>query len=568
MLTHLSIKNFAIIEEVALDFKAGMTVFTGETGAGKSIIIDAVGLLAGGRGSSEFVRYGCKKCALEGHFKLTPQENLKELLAEKAIDCEDDVLIIQRDIYQTGRSVCRVNGSILTISDLKEISRFLIDIHGQSEHQELMNDENHLALLDQFGQDKIKKLLADYQLTYDHFKKLRKQYKDWQKNEQEYAQRVDMLSFQVQEIEKAKLEKNEDHLLEEEFKQLNNFQAIHDHLQEAYMAIQEEATGGLSQLGKAMEHLGEIESYASDYKNISETLSNLFFQVQELGSEVYHQLDLMEYDPNRLYEIEERLNLIYQLKRKYGESVEDILYYYQQAKKELTNLSGQGETIEDLAQELKTVRKTLIEKGEKLQAERVRLANTLEKEIHHQLKELYMEKVVFKVDFEEPTSEKPLGKANRNGLGSVKFLIATNPGEPLKPLAKVASGGELSRIMLAMKTIFSTSQAITSIIFDEVDTGVSGRVAQAIANKIYAVAVSSQVLCISHLPQVAAMADHHLYISKQVTHERTSTQVRLLEEEAKVEEVARMLAGEEITDLSLKTAQELRSISSDLKANY
>lgn len=559
MLQELAIKNFAIIHDLSLSFENGMTVLTGETGAGKSIIIDAVGLLAGGRGSSEFIRHGESKCVLEGLFSLNKEATTFDLLKEYDIDFEDHTILIQRDIHRNGKNVCRVNGRLVNIATLRLIGETMIDIHGQNEHQELMNPERHLGMLDQFGNETLSRLKADYHQTYLAYQTAKTTYEKWQNSEQELAQRMDMLAYQTNDIELAELVVGEDDLLEEEKNLLVNYQRIVGALSVSYDALQGEEGSGIDLIGSAMTEMSGIEEIDGKYKQISESISNSYFQLQEAASDILKEMDQLAYDENRLNEIEKRLELIHQMKRKYGDSLAEIMNYYEKITIELSQIKNREDHIYTLTTELKELSEQLTKKGQVLSKKRQEVAKDLEISIHEQLKELYMEKVIFEVRF---LSKETNGKSfSENGIDQVEFYIATNPGEPLKPLAKVASGGELSRMMLAMKTIFSKNLGITSIIFDEVDTGVSGRVAQAIANKIYLVAVHSQVLCITHLPQVAAMADHHLFISKTVVGERTETHVDLLKKSAKVQEIARMLAGTEITKLTLEHAKELLELA-------
>ncbi|GEL68157.1 DNA repair protein RecN [Marinilactibacillus psychrotolerans] len=569
MLQALHIQNFAIIQDLSLDFSHGMTVLTGETGAGKSIIIDAVGLLAGGRGSTEFVRYGTKKCLLEGHFSLNENQEVMKLLDEHAIDSDDEVIMIQREIFATGRNVCRINGTIVTIAVLKEIGTALIDIHGQNEHQELMVPESHIELLDQYGDKKLANAKKRYKELYKEYKAVKKEQNEWQYNEQELAQRLDILKFQVDEIGEAQLEDHEEETLKEEEQKLSNHQSIVEALSSSYNALQGEENSGLDLVGQAMDSMASIEGMDEKFKQISDTVSAAFFQIQEASSDIYNEMDNLEYDEERLNEIETRLNLIQQLKRKYGQSIQEIKDFYSKALAELEKIDNREGQMDHLNKRVKELETKLVKEAYGLSKYRREVAKRLEKAIHEQLKELFMDKVVFSVHFSKEMKEFKTNAAYENGMDKVEFYVATNPGEPLKPLVKVASGGELSRMMLAMKTIFSKEQGMTSIIFDEVDTGVSGRVAQAIADKIYSVAQYSQVLCITHLPQVAAMADQHLYISKVIIDERTSTHVEQLPEDDKIQEVARMLAGSEITKLTIDTAKELLALASNKKIkNY
>ena len=557
MLLELAIHNFAIIEDIELDFKQGMTVLTGETGAGKSIIIDAVGLLAGGRGSASFVRHGTNKCVLEGHFTTPKNPRLKQLLTRESIDYNSEVIVIQREIYHTGRSVCRVNGSLVTISLLKEIGAFLIDIHGQNEHQELMQSENHSQLLDYFGDDSITSLKESYQEDYEAYKETKRRFNEWQNKEQEIAQKIDILRFQTTEIAEADLVVDEEEELEEEERRLANFQDIMEALTFSYQVLRENDLNALEMVGEAMDEMKGIEEVDQNLSEISKTLSSTFFQLQEVASEIYNEMDQQEFDEERLNEIASRLNLIQQLKRKYGSSIPEILEYYEESMDELAMIENSSESKAELTEKMVELEQRIVEKGKQLSKERRKVSTKLEEAIHEQLKALHMDKADFVVQFQTDIEELTVETANAEGLDRIEFFISTNPGEPLKPLTKVASGGELSRMMLALKTIFAKSQGITSIIFDEIDTGVSGRVAQAIAEKIYSISVHSQVLCITHLPQVAGIADYHLYVKKATNEERTTTAAVILQDKDRIEEIARMLSGSETTEVAMQAAAEL-----------
>lgn len=558
VLLELHIHNFAIIEDISLEFHNGMTVLTGETGAGKSIIIDAVSLLAGGRGSADFVRHGTNKCTLEGHFTMPKSNALLELLEEESIESDPNQLVIQREIYQNGRSVCRVNGSVVTINSLKVIGSYLIDIHGQNEHQELMQNENHIHLLDHYGSESLRTLFEDYSKTYGEYRFTLRQFNDWQDKEQELAQKIDILRFQTDEIEEANLITGEEEELEEEERRLTNFQNITEALTLSYQALQDGEPSALEMVGKAMDEMKNVADVDQSLKDISETLTNSFYILQELATDVFNELDRQEYDENRLNEIASRLNLIQQLKRKYGSSIQEILDFYEESIEELTLIQGGAKSKTELLEKLEKLKKELVSKGKKLSTNRRKVAKSLETSIHEQLQGLYMDKVIFVVEFKNELDEMSAINSTRYGLDEIEFYISTNPGEPLKPLTRIASGGELSRMMLAMKSIFARSQGVTSIIFDEIDTGVSGRVAQSIAEKIYSISTHSQVLCITHLPQVAAIANNHLYVKKATFEDRTTTEANILTENERVEEIARMLSGSETTKAAIQAAKELR----------
>ena len=554
MLQELSIKDFAIIDEIQISFQPKMTVLTGETGAGKSIIIDALGLLAGGRGSTEFIRKGEKKAVIQGLFTLPREANTYNILEEYGIDSEDGQIILQRDLYRGGRNICRINGMMVNLATLRKIGETLIDIHGQNEHQELMKPENHIDLLDEYDK-KTSELRNQYQVVYQNYRKLKLSMEKKEADEKAWAQRLDMLNFQVKEIGEAGLKINEEDELVEEKNKLDNFQAIHDALELSYQILSGEKIDVVGNLGNAMNELSDVSDLSENLQEINTKISDAFYSLEDVARDISDELDSMEWNGERLNEIEERLELIHQLKRKYGDTIEDILHYHSRIVKELREMENAEQNSEKQERQLSEALEKVKELAIKLSKQRKKSAKKLEKMIHEQLSALYMDKAVFEVKFLNNS------KLYSKGIDKVEFYIQTNPGEEMGPLAKIASGGELSRIMLALKTIFSQKMGVTSIIFDEVDTGVSGRVAQAIAEKISQISNNSQVLCITHLPQVAAIADNHYYISKSVNDGRTETSLKELDEKQKIREIARMLSGSEITELTLKHAEELIKMS-------
>lgn len=560
MLAELSIRNFAIIDSLSVSFKKGLTVLTGETGAGKSIIIDAIGLLIGGRGSTEFVRYGTQKAEIEGLFHIHTGHRVYDKCEEVGITISDEMVVLKRDITENGKSICRVNGKLVTLSVLKEIGQALVDIHGQHETQYLMQPDKHLFLLDSFGDKVFKKELFTYEATFKEFKEIQKQLSELSKNEQEIAQRIDLLDYQYEEISGANLIPDEDIRLEEEKRMLGNFEKIHGSLQDAYHNLYGEGKG-LELISSALADFSQVAALDESLKADEEQFGNSFYVLEELTYKIRDMLDSLEYNPERLNSIELRLDEISKLKRKYGSSVKEIIDYGEKIKNELELIQNKDNHIEELKKKQAKIVSKLENSGKKLTKKRTETAKTLKMEIQQQLKELYMEKTKFEVIVKQNNDYQFL----KTGMDTVEFFISPNPGEPLKPLSKVASGGELSRIILALKTIFSENQGITAIIFDEVDTGVSGRVAQAIAEKIYRVSIGSQVLCISHLPQVAAMSDTHLHISKDTYHGRTVTKVLSLKTDEKVNEIGRMISGVEITDLTKQHAKELLELAESIK---
>ncbi|MFV5782522.1 DNA repair protein RecN [Pediococcus acidilactici] len=551
MLLELSIKDFAIIEKLDASFRQGMTVLTGETGAGKSIIIDAVGLLAGGRGSVDFVRTGADKAVLQGVFDIAEIANTKTVLEELGIEPTND-LVITRELLKTGRSVCRVNGTIVNLNSLKKIGQTLIDIHGQNEHQELMDSDKHLRLLEQFDYAAVADTKQRYQAAFKAYTKLNRRLNQSLKNEHEWNQRVDMLQFQVDEIKAANLIEGEDEELEKRRDQLVNFQSISDALATSFQVLEsEEGVSATDQIGNVMQEMQGIADYDEEYEQIADEVQNAYYSLEDATNRVRSAIDSMEWNPAELDEVEQRLETIRQLKKKYGNSITEILKYLSRIENELAEMTGAGQNLDDLAVEVEKRLQETKQLGTQLTNLRQKMALKLEQAVRDQLAGLYMEKTQFKVQF---NSKKV---PELDGLDDVEFLIQPNPGEDLKPLAKIASGGELSRIMLALKTIFARNEGVTSIIFDEVDTGVSGRVAQAIADKIHEISNHSQVLCISHLPQVAARADYQLHVAKKVVKGRTMTNLTALDDEGRVNEIAKMLAGVDLTELSLEHAREL-----------
>lgn len=572
MLGELSIKNFAIIESVSISFEKGLTVLTGETGAGKSIIIDAIGLLMGTRASVDFVRHGSKKAEIEGLFLVDKKHPCCEISQELGIEIEDEMLVLRREISISGKSVCRINGKLVTLSILREISRSLIDIHGQHEHQDLMEHSKHLQMLDGFFKEEIEPALQEYYSIYKRYIVSTKKLKEFNENEQKLAQRLDLIQFQLNEIKQANLVPGEDEQLLEEKMELSNYEKIHEALGSSYSAVSGEQKG-MDWVGQAMAYLEQIAEIKSEYKELHENISNCFYLLEETSFSLRSYLDDMEYDPNRLDIIQSRLNEISLLKKKYGQTVSDVLEHAATIEDELDVIQNRDEHIEKLKKEVIEISEDLIIEAENLSKVRKHVAKHLEDKIHKELKDLYMEKTIFEIDFNmyEGSNQDPIMKGRQvkfksDGIDRVEFLIAPNPGEPLKPLSKVASGGELSRMMLAMKSLFSKNQNITSIIFDEVDTGVSGRVAQAMAEKMYSISVDSQVLCITHLPQVAAMADHHLYITKEADGERTKTGVNELHGSERITEIGRMISGIEVTELTKQHAKELLELANQIKS--
>ena len=572
MLTELSIKDFAIIDEISVTFNDGLTVLTGETGAGKSIIIDAVQLLAGGRGSVEFVRHGTKKAEIEGLFIINPKNHpIYNVSKQFGIDIEDEQIVLHRTITAGGKSICRVNGKLVTLAILREFGSTLIDIHSQHETQSLMHPENHIDLLDLYNRDEIMKAKEDYTYLYNELVNLENRYRKLSNNEQEMAHRLDLLEFQLQELEEASLNPNEDEILEEELSHLANFERIFTSVQDAYNALYGE-NKGLDWLNIAQQSLQDGRNYNDFLSEKAEELTSYYYNIEELSFALRNFSETLEYNPVRLNEIESRLNEINRLKKKYGATVNDVLEYMAKIEEEIDEIKNKDSHLNRLVEQISEMKKDTFLEAKHLHDLRRRAANSLINEVHDELASLYLEKASFSIAFIPEIDENALTyfenhpvKFYKNGIDQIRFMISTNAGEPLKELDKVASGGELSRIMLVLKKIFSNHQGITSVIFDEVDTGVSGRVAQAIAEKIYQISRDSQVLCITHLPQVASMADTHTLIEKGENKNRTSTNLFELKPNEQVEELSRMITGTKLTETAKEHASEMLHLAEKYK---
>ena len=549
MLLEISIKNFAIIESISLNFEKGMTVLTGETGAGKSIIIDAMNMMLGARATTDVIRHGAPKAEIEGLFSVENSHALQMIFDEQGIELGDEI-IIRREILQNGRSVSRVNGQMVNLSVLRSIGQYLVDIHGQHDQEELMRPQLHIQMLDGFGDADFLELKQAYQTNFDAYRKMRKQLLEIKKNQEEHKARIEMLEFQMAEIESAFLQPGEDLKLNQERDKLLNHKNIADTLTNAYTMLDNEEFSSLANVRSAMNDMESLEDYDAEYREISSSLSESYYVLEDITKRLEDIIEDLDFDGNRLMQIESRLDLIHSITRKYGGNVDDVLMYFAKITEEYNLLTGNHLSSDDMEAELKKLEVSLVDLATNLASARHNLAQQLETEIQQELKDLYMDKARFQVQFTK-------GKFTREGNESVEFYISTNPGEDFKPLVKVASGGELSRLMLAIKSAFSRKEGKTSIVFDEVDTGVSGRVAQAIAQKIHKIGQHGQVLAISHLPQVIAIADYQFFIEKISNDHSTVSTVRLLTVEERVEEVAKMLAGENVTEAALSQAREL-----------
>lgn len=550
MLLELVIKNFAIIDEVHCHFDKEMTVLTGETGAGKSIIIDAVGLLIGERASTDMIRTGSERAIIQGLFEVEHPQ-LMRVLDEMGMDYSDGQILLQRELFQNGKSSCRINGQLTTVAMLKQIGHYLIDIHGQNEHFLLLNTQKQIHLLDEFAKEDLAPLQEEYQNAYQTYKEAKASLANYEQGQQNDAQRMDMLTFQLNEIDQANIRLNEEEELAEEKQYYTHFKKIQHTFLNVLQLMEDNQTNAMDSLGEAMSLLEGIESIDEKYYQFSKQTSDAFYQLQDVLSSIRNEADSAIYDEERLNEIEERLYTYQQLKRKYGDSAEKILNFKNRAREELYNLQHKEEIIERLMKSYVAAKEVSSKIAQKISVIRKEAAKALSKEIEEHLTHFYMPDTKFHIQVSETDELHAYGK------DKVEFFIATNLGEPLKSLNKIVSGGELSRITLVLKSIFAKHQSVSTIVFDEIDTGVSGRVAQAFAEKMKVIAQYSQVLCITHLPQVAALAEHHIKIEKLRRDETTATQLFILKGEEHIDEVARMLSGDEVTELTREHAKEL-----------
>ena len=557
MLIQLNIKQFGIIESATIELKNGLTVLSGETGAGKSMILAAISQLSGQRTSTSYIRYGEEKASVEGVFDFPKNKEVINIFKDLDLDLEDEVIIIRRDIYSSGKSVCRINGTIVNLSTLKKVAVYLLDMHEQHDNQILLVEKNHLNLIDSFNKEEIKKVRTEYKEKYKEYKVVTEKIENLKQQESDILQKVDFLKFQYQELTQMKLKKDEDISLEKDIDYLENFEKVNTLAYSITDGIDGEY-GILSKLAEIKSNLGELSRYNSNFEEKYEEITNLYYILDDLKYEVSSYTDDIEYDEEKLDRLIFRMDKIKTLEKKYSRSLNDLIIFREEIKEELEELENYEENYDKYIVEQKNILAELKSLGDKLTTIRKKTAQKLESLIQEELKFLYMDKSTIKVDFKDK-------EYASDGKDDVRILISANLGEPLKSLSKVASGGELSRVMLALKIIFSRSIEATSIIFDEIDTGVSGRVSQRMAEKMYQLGVGSQVLCISHLPQTTALADTNLLISKEVIDKRTLTSIKELDEQQKIEEVARMISGDKMTRLSEEHAIEMLKLAEKTK---
>lgn len=549
MLSELFIQNLAVIEKTNIQFPMGLTVFTGETGAGKSIVIDAINAILGRKITRESIRSGSEKAVISAVFTEIP-EQVQQLLTEMGYDLEEGELIIQREISADSKSSARICGRPATVTSLRNIGDLLINIHGQHDNQLLLSSDTHIDLLDSFGgySDQLEK----YQKAYREYQAMEAEIRRLTTDEKEKAHRQDLLTFQVNELEQAALSPGEDEELEAERNLIRNSEKVFESLQQAYLALtgNEEFSGAADLLGDAGKSMIQVSEYMQDTSELSDKVVSASYEVEEMAEEIRGLIEDFEFNPAQLEMIEERLDEIHKLKRKYGTTIEEILAYFEQAKQELEEYETSDERLNQLLRDQNKVKQKLMQEGETLSALRKKAAEHFVETVSGELKFLDMPNVVLHVELDAC----PL---NAKGAETVTFLMSTNLGEPPKPISKIASGGELSRIMLAIKNTLAGHDHIMTSIFDEIDTGVSGRAAQKIGLKLKQAAKGRQVICVTHSAQIAALADHHCLIEKSTKNGRTFTQVRPLDFEGRKQEVARIMGTDKITDLMLENAEQM-----------
>ena len=547
MLEVLHIENIAIIEEADIRFEAGFNALTGETGAGKSIVIDALSAVLGQRTSRELIRTGADKAFVSAIFSSVEPS----LLAELGITPEEDgSLLLQREIHSDGKSVCRIGGRPVTVGQLKALGSRLLNIHGQHDGQQLLDEEEHLRFLDSFG--RTERLFNAYTEKYNHFTEIQRKMQSLQMDESEKARRVDTLTYQIGELERAQLRAGEEEELSARRNLLRNAEKFISAVSEADYALNgdDSGDGALGLLRRAQDAIGAVRHLDDGYAALYQRLEALYSEAYDVAATVEDRRESFDFSPNELDEVESRMDQLYRLKKKYGPSVEDMLAYLDRCRAELEQIEYAGDTLIRLERELAKAEQAALDAAERLSQGRRQAAEQLSAQILEELRQLDMGKIRFAADM----AEKPLGP---DGIDQVRFLMSANVGEELRPIHKIASGGELARIMLAMKNVLSEQDMVGTMVFDEVDTGVSGRAAQKVAEKMARISRRKQVLCVTHLPQLAAMADTHFSVEKGEQNGRTYTAVQRLDREQRRQELARLTGGSHVSQTMLDGAEEL-----------
>lgn len=559
MLLQLSIKNFALIEEITLDLDEGFTILAGETGAGKSILIDAINYVLGSKFNKDLIRTGEEKTFVEAICSIEDNKSLKEILDFYDIEY-DDILIISRESFKNGKSVIRVNGKAIILSNLRKISEKLIDIHGQHSNQNLLNKDRHIEYLDSFGKINLENDFIKYKESFVEFKDIKDKILSLNKNESD-EKLIDYIKYQIEEIDNASLSEGEEEKLIDRYNILSNHEKIRNSLARSYSYL-DSSTGEYSVLDSldfVVREISAIEKHSEKAKLIKERVNNTYYELQDLTKDIKSLLDESYYDENELDEINSRIYKIGLLKKKYGSSIEEILKYRENLDKQYQEIINSEEIIKELKNKLIVIEKRLDKYSKNIHEKRVILGKAIEEKIEKELKYVGLGKCTFKISIEYDDS------FNLKGKDKVQFMISTNLGEPIKPMEKIVSGGELSRIMLSLKSVFIDKDNTPTIIFDEIDTGISGRIAQCVAEKMYEISNKHQVLCITHLPQIASMSDNHYMVKKYIENEKTFTKIEKINEEKKIEEIAIMLGGVKLTENTLTNAREIIELANKKK---
>ena len=559
MLLQLSIKNFALIEEITLDLDEGFTILAGETGAGKSILIDAINYVLGRKFNKDLIRTGEEKTFVEAICSIEDNKSLKEILDFYDIEY-DDILIISRESFKNGKSVIRVNGKAIILSNLRKISEKLIDIHGQHSNQNLLNKDRHIEYLDSFGKINLENDFIKYKESFVEFKDIKDKILSLNKNESD-EKLIDYIKYQIEEIDNVSLSAGEEEKLIDRYNILSNHEKIRNSLARSYSYL-DSSTGEYSVLDSldfVVREISAIEKHSEKAKLIKERVNNTYYELQDLTKDIKSLLDESYYDENELDEINSRIYKIGLLKKKYGSSIEEILKYRENLDKQYQEIINSEEIIKELKNKLIVIEKRLDKYSKNIHEKRVILGKAIEEKIEKELKYVGLGKCTFKISIEYDDS------FNLKGKDKVQFMISTNLGEPIKPMEKIVSGGELSRIMLSLKSVFIDKDNTPTIIFDEIDTGISGRIAQCVAEKMYEISNKHQVLCITHLPQIASMSDNHYMVKKYIENEKTFTKIEKINEEKKIEEIAIMLGGVKLTENTLTNAREIIELANKKK---
>ena len=544
MILSMRMHNIALIEDLTLDFSTGLHVLSGETGAGKSIIVDAVNLVLGGRADRDLIRTGTDKAWVEAVFEVPDNAQVAAFLAQQSIEDDSGVVTLYREISRSGRNLCRVCGMVMPVAVLKELAAMLMDVHGQHEGQFLMDPKYHLRFLDESGDEEHQQLMAQVEAAYQAFIQNHRRYARLVKENEQKTFRMETLKKSLDELKKAKLKAGEEESLTQEKERFRHAEKIATAVQTAYAAISlsEEGESTLAKLKGAVSALQGLGGLEEKYQSLAQRCESAYYELEEVGYELADIMESGEFDPMRAEQVETRLDLIRRLERKYGETIPEVLENQERMQEEYDNFAGMDQQVAAMGQEHKRLLAAYRSLARQLTASRQALAQVFEKRMMEQLADLGMAKTVFQAAF----SPKPEGKQTMpqaTGDDSVEFMICPNPGEPMKPLSKIASGGELSRLMLAIKSLEAEKGGVGCMVFDEIDTGISGRMAQVVAEKMARIARNRQVLCVTHLPQIAAMAEHQFLVEKNASEGRTNTSVTNLNRQQRIAEVARMLGG-------------------------